>query len=66
MYIPLYVYMVSIHQATKQMNIFLYLFGMIVRVKVVFRKTVVGDGRFDYLSSSHLQSEDDYEDDDDT
>ena len=43
MYIPLYVYMVSIHQATKPMNIFLYLFGMIVRVKVVFRKTVVGD-----------------------
>ena len=28
-----------------------------VWVRVVFRKTVVGDWRFDYLSSSHLQSE---------
>ena len=28
-----------------------------VRVKVVFRKTVVGDWRFDYLSGSHLQSQ---------
>ena len=34
-----------------------YLFGVIVRVKVVFRKTVVGDWRFDYLSGSHLQSQ---------
>ena len=30
---------------------------MIVRVKVVFRKTIVGDWRFDYLSGSHLQSQ---------
>ena len=28
---------------------------MIVQVRVVFRKTVVGDWRFDYLSGSHLQ-----------
>ena len=34
-----------------------YLFGVMIRVKVVFRKTVVGDWRFDYLSSSHLQSQ---------
>ena len=34
-----------------------HLFGVIVRLKVVFRKTVVGDWRFDYLSSSHLQSQ---------
>ena len=34
-----------------------YLFGVIVRVRVVFRKTVVGDWRFDYLSGSHLQSQ---------
>ena len=34
-----------------------YLFGVIVQVRVVFRKTVVGDWRFDYLSSSHLQSQ---------
>ena len=33
-----------------------YLFGVIVQVKVVFRKTVVGDWRFDYLSDSHLQN----------
>ena len=32
-------------------------FVVIVRVKVVFRKTVVGDWCFDYLSSSHLQSQ---------
>ena len=30
---------------------------VIVRERVVFRKTVVGDSRFDYLSSSHLQSQ---------
>ena len=30
---------------------------MIVRVRVVFRRTVVGDWRFDYLSGSHLQSQ---------
>ena len=34
-----------------------YLFGVIVQVRVVFRKTVVGDWRFDYLSGSHLQSQ---------
>ena len=33
-----------------------YLFGMIFWVRVVFRKTVVSDWRFDYLSGSHLQS----------
>ena len=32
-----------------------YLFGMIIQVKVVFRKTVVGDRHFDYLT--HLQSQ---------
>ena len=26
-------------------------------MRVVFRKTVVGDRRFDYLSGSHLQSQ---------
>ena len=31
--------------------------SVIVRVRVVFRKTVVGDWRFDYLSGSHLQSQ---------
>ena len=30
---------------------------VIVRVRVVFRQTVVGDWRFDYLSGSHLQSQ---------
>ena len=30
---------------------------MIVRVRVVFRKTVVGDCCFNYLSGSHLQSQ---------
>ena len=30
---------------------------MIVQVRVVFRKTVVGDLCFDYLSGSHLQSQ---------
>ena len=34
-----------------------YLFGVIVQAKVVFRKTVVGDWRFNYLSGSHLQSQ---------
>ena len=34
-----------------------YWFVVIVRVKVVFRKTVVSDWRFDYLSGSHLQSQ---------
>ena len=34
-----------------------YLSCVIVRVRVVFRKTVVDDWRFDYLSSSHLQSQ---------
>ena len=29
---------------------------MIFRVRIAFRKTVVGDWRFDYLSGSHLQS----------
>ena len=38
-------------------NINWYLFGVIVRVRVVFRKTVVDDWRFDYLSGSHLQSQ---------
>ena len=33
------------------------MFGVIIRVKVVFRKTVDGDRRFDYLSGSHLQSQ---------
>ena len=36
---------------------FSYLFSVIVRVKVVFRKTVVGDWRFDHQSGSHLQSQ---------
>ena len=30
---------------------------VIVRVRVVFRKTVAGDWRFDHLSGSHLQSQ---------
>ena len=30
---------------------------VIVRVRVVFRKTVVGDCRFDSVSGSHLQSQ---------
>ena len=30
---------------------------MIVQVRVVFRKTVVGDWCLDYLSGSHLQSQ---------
>ena len=34
----------------------LYWFGVIVRVKVVFRKTVAGDWRFDCLNG-HLQSQ---------
>ena len=34
-----------------------YLFGVIVQVRIVFRKTVVGDWRFDNLSGSHLQSQ---------
>ena len=34
-----------------------YQFNMIVRVKVVFRKTFVGDWSLDYLSGSHLQSQ---------
>ena len=42
-------------QTNKQTNS--YLFSMIVRVRVVFRKTVVGDWRFNYLSGSHLQSQ---------
>ena len=36
---------------------FTYLFVVIVWVKVVFRKTVVGDWRSDYLNGSHLQSQ---------
>ena len=35
-------------------------------VMVVFRKTVVGDWHFDYLSSSHLQSEAELPEDDST
>ena len=35
-------------------------------VMVVFRKTVVGDWRFDYMSSSRLQSEADLPEDDST
>ena len=31
--------------------------SVIVRVRVVFRKTVVGDWHFTYLSGSHLQSQ---------
>ena len=34
-----------------------YRFSVIVQVRVVFRKTVVGDWCFDYLSGSHLQSQ---------
>ena len=30
---------------------------MIVRVRVVLKRTVVGDRRFDNLSESHLQSQ---------
>ena len=30
---------------------------MIVQVRVVFKKTVIGDWCFDYLSGSHLQSQ---------
>ena len=33
-----------------------YLFGMIIRVMVVFRKTVVGDWHFDYLSGRQTVS----------
>ena len=33
------------------------LFSEIVRARIVLRKTVVGDRRFEYLSSSHLQSQ---------
>ena len=35
----------------------LYIFSEIVQVRVVFRKTVVGDWHFEYLSGSHLQSQ---------
>ena len=35
-----------------------YMFRMIIQVRVVLRKTVFGDWRFDYLSSSHLKSQD--------
>ena len=34
-----------------------YLFGVIARVRVVFRKTIVGDWHFEYLRGSHLQSQ---------
>ena len=34
-----------------------YLFSMIIWVRVVFRKIVVGDWCFDYLRGSHLQSQ---------
>ena len=34
-----------------------YVFGVIFRVRIVFRKTVVCDWHFDYLSGSHLQSQ---------
>ena len=34
-----------------------YWFVVIFRVRIAFRKTVVGDWRFDYLSGSHLQSQ---------
>ena len=40
---------------TKQVHY--YLFSVIIRVRVVFRKAVVGDWSFDYLNSSHLQSQ---------
>ena len=33
------------------------MFSVFVRVRVVFRKTVVDDWRFDHLSGSHLQSQ---------
>ena len=36
---------------------FSYMFSVIVRERVIFRKTVVGDWRFNYLSGSHLQSQ---------
>ena len=39
------------------MRIWCYFFGVIVWVRVVLRKTVVGDCRFDYLRGSHLQSQ---------
>ena len=32
-------------------------FVVIFRMRIAFRKTVVGDWRFDYLSGSHLQSQ---------
>ena len=32
-------------------------YSVIVRVKVVLKRTVVGDRRFDNLSGSHLQSQ---------
>ena len=36
---------------------FSYVFGMIIQVRVVFRKTIVGDWRFDCLSVSRFQSQ---------
>ena len=44
---------------SKQTKTKSYVFGM----RVVLRKTVVGDWRFDYLSGSHLQSQESLEDD---
>ena len=36
---------------------FIYLFGVILQVRVVFWKTVFSDWRFEYLRGSHLQSQ---------
>ena len=44
-------------QKERKAKVTSYLFGVIAQVRVVFRKTVVGDWRFDYLSGSHLQSQ---------
>ena len=42
------------HSLLCNFKIWEYLFGMIVQVRVVFRKTDVGDWRFNYLNGSHL------------
>ena len=42
------------HSLLCNFKIWEYLFGVIVQVRVVFRKTDVGDWRFNYLNGSHL------------
>ena len=52
------VYFPHYHITADQLFEYIYMCWscVIVWVRVVFRKTVVGDWRFDYLSSSHLQT----------